>query len=178
MAIQFGGLATGMDTNAIIDQLMNIERLPIARLETDKTWMNNRLSAFTELDSKLNSFLTSIKDLGDADTLQKRSVNLSSQDYFTASVNSEALVGTSYQIEVQSLAQVQKSVSQTGFSSKESSSFDTGSISITVDGTSHSIDITSENNSLEGIMQAINDADIGVKAGIIMTVPLIPIVWF
>lgn len=167
MAIQFGGLATGMDTNAIIDQLMNIERLPIARLETDKTWLNTRLSAFTELDSKLSSFLNSIKDLGDADTLQKRSGKLSTEDYLTASVSSEALVGTSYQIEVQSLAQVQKSVSQTGFSSKESSSFDTGSLSIAVDGTSHSVDITSENNSLEGIMKAINDADIGVKAAII-----------
>lgn len=167
MAIQFGGLATGMDTNAIIEQLMNLERLPIARLETDKTWMNNRLSAFTELDSKLNSFLDSIKDLGNADTLQKRTSQLSTEEYLTASVSSEAMVGTSYQIEVQSLAQVQKSVSQTGVSSKESSSFDTGTLSITVDGTVHSIEITSENNSLEGIMQAINDADIGVKAGII-----------
>ncbi len=167
MTIQFGGLATGMDTNAIIDKLMNIERLPVARLETDKTWLNNRLSAFTELDTKLNSFLGSIKTLGDPDTLQKRSAQLSSKDYLTASVSSDALAGTSYQIEVQSLAQVQKSVSQTGVNSKTSNSFDTGSISIMVDGTVHSIDITSDNNSLEGIMQAINDADIGVKAGII-----------
>ncbi len=167
MAIQFGGLATGMDTNAIIDQLMNIERLPIARLESDKSWLNNRLSAFTELDSKLSGFLDSIKNLGDADTLQKRSGNLSSEDYLKATVSSEAMLGTNYQIEVQSLAQVQKSVSQSGFSSKESSSFDTGTISITVGTTSHSIDITSENNSLEGIMEAINDAEIGVKAAII-----------
>lgn len=167
MAIQFGGLATGLDTNAIIDQLMNVERLPIARLETDKTWLNNRLSAFTELDGKLKSFLSAIENLGDADTLQSRSAKLSTEDYLSASVSSEAMVGTSYQIEVQSLAQVQKSVSQTGFASRDSNTFDTGSISITVGTTSHTIDITSENNSLEGIMQAINDADIGVNAAII-----------
>jgi len=167
MSIQFGGLATGMDTNAIVEQLMNIERMPIARLEADKTWLNNRLSAFTELDSKLNNFLSSIKDLGNSDTLQKRSIKLSNEDFLSASVSSEALAGTSYQIEVQSLAQVQKSVSLGGFASKESHSFDTGTISITVGPTSHSIEITNDNNTLEGIMQAINDADIGVKAGII-----------
>lgn len=167
MAIQFGGLATGMDTNAIIDKLMSLERLPITRLEADKTWMNNRLSAFTELDKKMHSFLDSIKNLGDADSLQKRSAKLSSEDYLNASVSSEAMPGTSYQVEVQSLAQVQKSVSLAGFAGKESSSFDTGTISITVGTTSHSVEITDENNSLEGIMQAINDADIGVKAAII-----------
>ncbi len=167
MVIQFGGLATGMDTNSIIDSLMSIEREPINNLEADKKWMNNRLTAFTNLDGKLHSFLDSIKDLGKADTLEKRSVNLSSKEYLQASVSSEALPGTSYQIEVQSLAQVQKSVSQGGFTSRESNSFKTGTISITVGGEEHSIEITDENNSLEGIMQAINDADIGVKAGII-----------
>ena len=40
MSIQFGGLATGLDTSSIIDQLMNIERQPLARLEADKTWLN------------------------------------------------------------------------------------------------------------------------------------------
>ena len=167
MAIQFGGLATGMDTNSIIDKLMSLERMPIARLEADKTWMNNRLSAFIELDKKMHSFLDSIKNLGDADSLQKRSAKLSTEDYLSASVSSEAMAGTSYQVEVQSLAQVQKSVSLAGFADKESSSFDTGTISITVGTTSHSIEITDENNSLEGIMQAINDADIEVKAAII-----------
>jgi flagellar hook-associated protein 2 len=167
MTIQFGGLATGMDTNSIIDKLMSLERMPIARLEADKTWMNNRLSAFSELDKKMHSFLDSIKNLGDADSLQKRAVKLSTEDYLSASVSPEAMAGTSYQVEVRSLAQVQKSVSQAGFTSKESSSFATGTLAITVGGTSHSIDITDENNSLEGIMQAINDADIGVKAAII-----------
>jgi len=29
MAISFGGLATGLDTNSIIEQLMNAERAPL-----------------------------------------------------------------------------------------------------------------------------------------------------
>ena len=60
MTIQFGGLATGLDTSSIIDQLMNIERQPLTRLEADKTWLNNRLKAFTELDTRLKAFSDSI----------------------------------------------------------------------------------------------------------------------
>ena len=167
MAIQFSGLASGMDTGSIITQLMNLERIPITRLEGDKTWMNNRLSAFTELDTKLKSFLDSIDTLGDEDTLQQRSVKLSGEEHLSASVSSEALAGTSYAVEVVSLAQAQKSVTAGGFAAKDSSTFGTGTLNVTVDGSSHAIEITSENNSLEGIMQAINDADIGISTGII-----------
>jgi len=167
MTIQFGGLATGLETSSIIEQLMNVERLPIVRLATDKTWLNNRLSAFSQLDTKLKSFADSIKNLNDADTLLKRSIKQSSEDYLTASGSSEALAGTSYQVEVVSLAQVQKSVATTGVASKTSASFGTGTLNLTVDGESHTIDITTENNSLEGIMNAINDADLGVSAAVI-----------
>ncbi|WP_028579332.1 flagellar filament capping protein FliD [Desulfogranum japonicum] len=167
MAIQFSGLATGLDTGSIIDQLMAVEELPIARLQADKTWLNNRLAAFTELNSRLTSFADSIKSLGDSDSLLKRSVKQSSESYLTASVSSEALTGTSYQVEVVSLAQAQKSVSAGGFTSKDSADFGTGTLSFMVDGTSHSVDITSEDNSLEGIMNAINEADIGISAAII-----------
>ncbi len=167
MTIQFGGLATGLETGTIIEQLMKLERQPITRLETDKTWLNDRLTAFTELDKRLKTFSDSIKNLNYSDTLLKRSVKQSTEEFLTATVSREALPGTSYQVEVVSLAQVQKSVAESGVSSKTSSTFGTGSVNLTVDGTSHNIDITSENNSLEGIMKAINEADLGVRAAII-----------
>lgn len=167
MTIQFGGLATGLETNSIIEKLMKLERQPITRLETDKAGLSNRLTAFTDLDTRLKKFSDSIKNLNYSDTLLKRSVKQSSQEYLSATVSREALPGTSYQVEVVSLAQVQKSVAESGVSSKTTSSFGTGSVNLTVGGTSHSIDITSENNSLEGIMKAINEADLGVKAAII-----------
>ena len=90
MSIQFGGLATGLDTSSIIDQLMNIERQPLTRLEADKTWLNNRLKAFTELDTRLKAFSDSIKDLNYRDTLLKRSTTLGSEEFFTASASRDA----------------------------------------------------------------------------------------
>lgn len=167
MTIQFGGLATGIDTTSIIEQLMNAERIPITRLESDKTWLSNRLTAYTQLDANLKSFAGSIKNLSESESLLKRSVKQSSEEFLAATVSSEALAGTSYQVEVVSLAQVQKSISADGFTSTSSASFGTGTLDLMVDNVSHSIEITSENNSLAGIMAAINKADLGVSAAII-----------
>ena len=168
MTIQFGGLATGLDTSSIIDQLMELERRPLSLLEKDKTWLNSRLQAFTELDTKLKSFADGIKELGDANTLLQRSIRQSSDALLTARVDSNAQAGASYQVEVVSLAQVQKSVSA-GVASKTDALFGTGSLSLTLDGdvTAHTIDIGDGQNSLTGIMNAINTADLGVRASII-----------
>ena len=166
MTIQFGGLATGLDTSSIIDQLMNIERQPLTRLEADKTWLNNRLKAFTELDTRLKSFSDSIKDLNYRDTLLKRSTTLGSEEFFTASASRDAMPGASYEVEVVSLARVQKSVSS-GVASSSAPLFGTGSLSLTVGGDTHTIDIGEGENSLTGVMEAINAADVGVRAAII-----------
>lgn len=166
MTLQFGGLATGLDTGSIIEKLMELERQPVNRLENDKTWLNNRLKAFTELDSKLKSFGEAVSTLGKNDTLLQRAARLSSNDCCTATVSSSAQAGAGYRIEVVALAQVQKSVAD-GVASRTENSFGTGSLTLTVGGESQSIEISAENNSLQGIMQAINSAELGVTAAII-----------
>ncbi len=175
MSISFGGLASGMDTAALVDSLMAIERVPLERMTVDKTWMSSRLAAFTAFDGKLNNFLNSITNLGDTEQYFKREVSSSSEDYFSATASNEAMDNTGYQISVESLAQVQKSYSNSvdglgndiGFSSKTTQILGTGSFGITVDGTETTINLTAENNSLEGLMTAINDADMGVTAAIV-----------
>ena len=166
MTIQFGGLATGLDTGNIVEQLMALERRPVTLLEKDKTWLNSRLKAFTTLDTKMKSFANTIKTLGNANILLQRSVKQSSGDFLSATVSSDAQAGASYQVEVVSLAQVQKSVSA-GVASRTDTGFGTGTMFLTVGGVSHPIEIVEGNNSLAGIMQAINNADLGVSAAII-----------
>jgi len=175
MAISFGGLASGMDTASLVKSLMAIERAPLSRMQVDKTWMNKRLDAFKVFDKNLSSFLEKITNLGDKEQYYKRELTSTSEDFFTATASNEAMANTGYQISVESLAQVQKSYSNAvdgnnndiGFSSKTDLILGTGSFVISVDGTDHTIDLTSTNNSLEGLMTAINDADIGVTAAIV-----------
>lgn len=167
MAISFGGLATGMDTNSIVDQLMAIERQPINRLNRDKTWFNSREAAYGAFDGKLQNFLSSIENLGSSDELRKMSVAAASDEFFSVSAGSGAQPGASYQVEVVSLAQVQKNVSQ-GYVDKNAASFGFGELTLTVgDNEAVTITIDETNNSLEGVMEAINVADTGVNASII-----------
>jgi len=148
---------------------MALERTPITRLEEDQTYLNNRLEAFQELDTRLNSFADKIKNLNYSSTLLQRSVKQSSEEFVSASADSGAVVGGSYQVEVVSLAQVQKSVSEGGYADKNSALFGTGTLNIEVGGVNHALTLDSSNNSLQGLMKAINEADIGISASIINT---------
>ena len=58
MAITLGGLATGMDTNALVTELMKAQRQPIKRLENERNYQKTRLTAFTEFDKKLKDLLS------------------------------------------------------------------------------------------------------------------------
>jgi len=167
MAITFGGLATGMDTNSIVDQLMAIERQPINRLNTDKAWFQSRQTAYSAFDGKLKNFLLAIENLGSSEDLRKMSVAASKEEFLSATADSDALPGASYQVEVVSLAQVQKNVSQ-GYVDRNAESFGFGEMTLTV-GENEAVTITVDatNNSLAGIMEAINAADAGVNASII-----------
>ncbi|WP_321366948.1 flagellar filament capping protein FliD [uncultured Desulfuromusa sp.] len=167
MSISFSGLATSLDSNAIIEQLMKIERQPVDRLEADRSWFTKRQDAYTTLDGNLKTFLTSIENLGSSDDLMKKSVNSTSQDFFSVDAENDALPNTNYQVEVLALAQVQKDVSQ-GYADKFAQGFASGELTLTVgDNEAVTITIDETNNSLEGVMQAINDADAGVNASII-----------
>lgn len=167
MSITFGGLATGLDTNTIVSELMALERRPLTTLQIDKAWFEKRQAAYATFDGKLNSFLSSIEKLGSSDDLKQKAVSTSSDEFFSVTADADALAGASYQVEVVSLAQVQKNVSQ-GYADKNAQSFGTGELTLNVgDNDPVTITIDETNNSLEGIMQAINDADTGVNAAII-----------
>lgn len=165
MSITFGGLATGMDTESIITELMKIERSPIDRLENDQAYYKNRLEAFSELDGKLKGFLDKAEAIDTRLELNSPALNSSSEEYVSVTANSQAQLG-SYQLTVIDLAQQQKDVSQ-GYADKTASTFGTGSLNLTVAGVSTAITIDATSNSLEGIASAINDADLGVSAAII-----------
>jgi flagellar hook-associated protein 2 len=166
MSVTFSGLSSGMDTDAIVKELMNIERKPLNRLEGDKQWMSGRLKALSTFDEKLGTFLSKIENLDSAEDIRAKKAELSREDYFSASVDSSAAAG-SYQVEVVALARVEKEVTQ-GYADKTAAEFGTGNLMISVDGQDPvGIAIDDTNNSLEGIRDAINAADAGVAATIL-----------
>jgi len=176
-SITFGGLATGLDTNALIESLMEIERRPLDRLETEKKYLNSRLEAFSEFDSRLNDLLDAVKDLDTISELRSYTATPAAEDYFSATASGIASAG-SYQIEVKSLAVQEKEVA-TGVADTDTSNY-SGTITISIDTISDSGDpptysgspATTEiaiaaGSTLADIAQAINDSEANASATII-----------
>ena len=163
--ITFSGLASGINTDDIVSKLLEVERLPLDNLNKQKTDETNRLAAYKSFNSLLNDLSGAVGDMSLTSQVQTTKANLSSESAFTAT-SSSASPG-SYNIAVKQLAQVQKDISS-GFSSSSSSLLGTGTF--TINGpTSKVITIDSSNNSLQGLMAAINaeSGTTGVSASII-----------
>jgi flagellar hook-associated protein 2 len=61
--INFGGLASGLDTNSIVDQLMSIERQPQNRLKLKQGQIDARKSALSDIQSRLKNLQLAAQDL-------------------------------------------------------------------------------------------------------------------
>lgn len=162
MAITFSGLATGLDTDAIVTDIMELERAPLDRIEAQKASETQRLEAYAQFKTKLDDLKSAISDMTLTSQIRTTSISLSSSD--TISATSSGATTGSYNVSVAQLSQVQKSVSN-GFSSNTESVLGTGTI--TINGSE--ITITDDNNSLYDLVQEVNDLSdtTGVKASIL-----------
>jgi len=172
MSITFSGLATGMDTDSIVSQLMELERMPIARLEARKTAATSRIEAYAQFKSTLDDLKTSVSAMTLTSQVKSNTVSLSTSAPFTAT-SANASSG-SYNISVAKLAQVQKTIigadgANSGLASQTDALLGTGTFTLTKDGVDTVITVDSTNNSLLGLAAAINEqsSTTGVKASII-----------
>ena len=78
--ITFGGLASGIDTNTIIEQLIQIERRPISLAQNRLFDVQQKTSAFGSVAGALSSLLDRAKTLNNADTYRARGTSVLAKD--------------------------------------------------------------------------------------------------
>ena len=100
---QIGGMASGLDTTTIIEQLMMFERKPILALEQRKTAITQKDSAFQSLNTRLSALRSKLADLTFERNLKPKKVTTSAESVLTATAGSGAAEG-SYRIKVNQLA--------------------------------------------------------------------------
>lgn len=160
------GLNSGLPTGDIIDQIMSIERRPAVLLEIQQADKTNIITALKALQAKFLAMGTSLGTLARTSTFEATKIDISDNSFLTASAEGRVGAGT-YDIQVLSLARNHQLASQ-GFADEFTASFGTGTITLALgDGSSTDITIDASNNSLIGIKQAINDANLDVTASII-----------
>ncbi len=162
--ITFGGLASGLDTQGIIAALVGVEGRKVDLMRTKSSGFQQKINAFDDLQKKLTSLQNALKKLAEPDEFVATQVKLpdGASDYLSLTTRSNARVGT-YEVEVLSLAQ-SSFIRSDGFAATDADLGVVGTLSIDVGGTVTNLDIDGTNNTLNGIRDAINDAEIGAVA--------------
>lgn len=157
--ITFSGLASGLDTDSIIESLMEIEREPVVTLESDIEYFELETEAYGQFDTLLNNFQSTVAMMDSLYDISNYSATSSDSSLLTATTNSSAIAGN-YHIEVITLAEAQKDVSAEGFADSDSELL-SGSLTIG--------DIVFEYSdvTLQDISEMINAEDTGILAGVI-----------
>ena len=187
MAITSSGVGSGLDIESLVTQLVAAERSPTEnRLVQAAAQYQGQISAFGALKGALSEFQSSLSSLQSLSTYNGRNATVSDSDALTVSAGSAAVAG-SYAIEVNSLAKAHSLASgsytaTTDAVGEGTLSFRFGTTDYTgpdpgpesyngfvlnADKAASTVTIDSSNNTLAGIRDAVNDADIGVNASII-----------
>lgn len=168
--ISFGGLASGLDTQAIIAALVAVEERPIFALERTKTSLGKQKGLFGNLSTLLDKLSDAAKALETTSNFLQMKATSNNEDILTASASSTATPGN-YGVKVWELAKGQiNSAGAASASTAIANSTSPVSFSIDIGGTTHFI---SANNDLNSIASAINsDAGLtedGVRAEVVDT---------
>ncbi len=116
--IRLPGLMTGIDTNALIAQLMAIQRYTLNRYRDRQSLWEEKKDALNTLETKLSTLRTTLRDLSDADELRAFSVSSSDSDYLTADASYNAFEG-SHTVVINQLANAERWVHTTGLKYSE-----------------------------------------------------------
>ena len=112
-----GGLVSGMDTNSIIQQLMDIERVSVKRLENKKAELDLQLEAYQSVNNLLLDFATKTSNLAESATWKTKTATSSNEDSLGVNSTDTAVEGT-HQFKVSRLASNAKFMSG-GFASMD-----------------------------------------------------------
>lgn len=93
-SIQMLGLASGLDTQSIVDQLMNVEKIKSQKIEEKKTLVEWKQDAWKEMNSKLYTFYKdSLFKFKSTSTYTKKLITSSDEGAITATATSSTTLG-------------------------------------------------------------------------------------
>ncbi|MCM3493474.1 flagellar filament capping protein FliD [Paenibacillus sp. FSL K6-1566] len=101
--IRFGGIASGLDTDAIISKLMQVERAPVNKLSQQKQLLMWKRDAYREVNTMLTSFRIVTDKLRFSAAYSKQLASSSNTSVVNTTATSSATSG-SYTVRVESLA--------------------------------------------------------------------------
>ncbi len=153
--------ATGgsvIDVSTLVSELVSAAEDPQETLISgEQQSVSTQISALGTLQSALSTFQSSVTPLATSDAFNALTATSSDTAAFTATAGSDATTAGSYNVVVSALAQSEQLLSN-AFADGANSAVGTGTLSLSLGGTSFQVTIDSSNDTLADIADAINSA--------------------
>lgn len=181
------GIGSGLDIDGLVNRLVKAQRAPVEkRLLQRDTRLTSQLSAFGALQSALSRLRSSVEALADPNTFSQRSAQSGDTEAVSVKAGAAAALGE-FKVSVSGLATAQslasgrfdKPTDKVGegkltirfgtprVTSPEGAPQRVEDFSVNPDRSTASLTIDRRNNTLQGVRDAVNKADIGVSAAIV-----------
>lgn len=158
--INFGGLASGLDTESIITKLVAVEKQSVSRLQKQQATLRQKADLYDTFKSQISGLSQSVGALNDAAAFQAVGVSVSDSSVISVTTQNGTQPG-SYTIKVSKLAAAEK-ISSAAQASPSTALAQTGQF--VVNGKVVTVDAT---DSLQSLSAKINALNVGVSAGVI-----------
>lgn len=167
MGISVSGLASGIDSDSLIRQLVSLARAPINNMESKVATYQSVSRKFGNFDTLATSVQTALDDLKDPTSVISGTVESTDDGIVTATATGEAPLGT-YTLSDVVLAKSHRVVSNSATSKTDAAGFANGQLSIQVGDGGVSYVNVSDTDSLESLKGKIDELGLSnVSAAII-----------
>ena len=169
------GLISGINYPELISKILEVQRRPIQIWESKKTVLDQKINAYNDIASKLDSLKSAADALKDPSDFEDKIVNVSDTAVLTATASSSATVGVWNVSSITQLATAHKIRSTNTVSSYtsaiglDSADPDYGTddtFKFSYKGVTYSVNVDSS-TTLESLKNSINALDAGVQASIL-----------
>jgi flagellar hook-associated protein 2 len=166
MAISFGSINTGLPKD-IVAQLMNVEKIPLTKMEERKGKIEDKVKLVSELIDLVQKLKLDVDKNSSSRGLKEFSV-ATNNDLIDVVVDKDIAEVGEYQLEVVQLAQ-KSSAMTSGFKDPDQSYVGVGYLQYELpNGEVRDIYIDSSNASLRGVAKLVNtNPDLGMRASVI-----------
>ncbi len=167
MATSVGGLVSGIDTGALVDNLVAASGRTKVLMQAQQDTLDTRKEAYATLGARLTSLQDALGAIDDPSELRAVTGRSGDEDAVGVTVDGDAVVGR-FEVAVNRLARASMDVSD-GFATRATAgTLATGTLGVTVGGTTTPISVSAD-ATLDDLVAAINDQVEGVTAYVMDT---------
>jgi flagellar hook-associated protein 2 len=163
--ISFGSINTGLPPN-IVEQLMEAERIPIKNMQVQKGKSEAKMKLVEDLQTKLGDIRKNLGELSNTRGFADIKLISGDQNAVGGTVDPALYQPGNWNVEVVSLPQKAGAITN-GFPDKDKTEVGVGYLRFKTPDGNKDVYVNGDNNTLEGVVKAVNAAKVGVRASVI-----------